>query len=148
MVQITVCRWLCPVWGILVSEGFLTGKAFCWQNQQQNQGLCGDTGDYHTMCLLQACFWRGQMTLRLLRATQLQQLIDRGSAWLSSLIFQAEMHAKLAAPFSRAVPGYFASYGLHKHISIWSIHRATCPGSAGHPDPTGCENTAGDTDQR
>lgn len=51
---------------------------------------------------------------------------------LSSLIFQAEMHAKLAAPFSRAVPGYFTSYGLHKHISIWSIHRATCTGSAGH----------------
>lgn len=49
---------------------------------------------------------------------------------LFSLIFQAEMHVKLAAPFPRAVPGYFTLYGLHKHISIWSIHKATCTGSA------------------
>lgn len=45
--------------------------------------------------------------------------------------FQAEMHAKLAAPFPRAVPGYFASCGFHKHINIWSIDEAACTGSAG-----------------
>lgn len=45
---------------------------------------------------------------------------------LFSLIFQAKLHAKLTAHSPRALPGYFASHGSQKHISIWSIHKITC----------------------
>lgn len=66
-----------------------------------------------------------------------QRLSDSAAAeWQSickslfSLIFQAKLYAKLTAHSSRAVPGYFASHGSHKHTSIWSIHKTTCTGSA------------------